>query len=188
MDSSTINTTRIQTLAVLVDNEPGVLSQVARLFSRKGYNIESFAAGTTESPDVTRLTIDVIADDQHTEFLVNQLLKLIPVHSVKWLNGGNSIVRELMLIKLSTENAEERNEIIQLASLFRASIIDVSRETLTLELTGDEDKIKALINILKDFNIMEIARTGGIALERGKATIKDESKERGEFNYGKNVL
>lgn len=179
---------KLQTLAVLVDNEPGVLSQVARLFSRKGFNIESFAAGTTENPNVTRLTIEVLADDQHTEFLSNQLRKLIPVHSVKWLNARSSIYRELMLIKVGTSGAEERNEIIQLAGLFRASIIDVSMETLTLEITGDEDKIRAITNILKEFNILEIARTGGIALERGAATINDESKERGEFNYGKNVL
>lgn len=179
---------RIQTLAVLVDNEPGVLSQVARLFSRKGFNIESIAAGTAENPYVTRLTIDVLADEHQTEFICNQLSKLFPVRSVKLLNSTSSIYRELMLIKVGTENAEERNEIIQLASLFRASIIDVSRETLTLEITGDEDKISAITNILKDYNILEVVRTGGIALERGKATINDESKERGEFNYGKNVL
>jgi acetolactate synthase-1/3 small subunit len=181
------NATR-QTLALLVDNEPGVLSQIARLFSRKGYNIEAFDAGPTENQGVTRLTIDVIADEPHTELLCNQLRKLYPVHSVKRLNTVNSIYRELMLIKVSTEGAEKRNDVMQIANIFRAQIIDVSLETLTLVVTGDAEKLEAIVNILKEFKILEIARTGVVAIERGTATINDESKERGEFNYGKNVL
>ncbi len=177
-----------QTLALLVDNEPGVLSQIARLFSRKGYNIEAFAAGATENPGITRITIDVLADDPHTELLCNQLRKLYPVHSVKWLNSENSIYRELMLIKVSAEGSEQRNDVIQLANIFRAQIIDVSPSTLTLVATGDEDKLSGMTNILSEFKILEIARTGVVAIERGVATINDESKERGEFNYGKNVL
>ena len=179
---------RRQTLALLVDNEPGVLSQIARLFSRKGYNIEAFAAGGTENPGVTRITIDVLADGPHTELLCNQLRKLYPVHSVKWLNAENSLYRELMLIKVRADGGEKRNDVIQLANIFRAQIIDVSLETLTLALTGDSEKLKAIENILKEFEILEIARTGVVAIERGKATINDESKERGEFNYGKNGL
>ena len=181
------NATR-QTLALLVDNEPGVLSQIARLFSRKGYNIEAFAAGPTENPGVSRITIDVLADEPHTELLCNQLRKLYPIHSVKWLNAENSIYRELMLIKVKAAGSEQRNDVMQLANIFRASIIDVSLETLTLVVTGDSDKLKAIENILNEFEILEIARTGVVAIERGKATINDESKERGEFNYGKNVL
>ena len=182
------NSVKRQTLALIVDNEPGVLSQVARLFSRKGYNIEAFAAGATENPGVTRITIDVLADEPHTELLCNQLRKLYPVHSVKWLNAESSIYRELMLIKVKAEGGEERNDVIQLANIFRAQIIDVSLETLTLVVNGDSEKLKALENILKEFEILEIARTGVVAIERGKATINDESKERGEFDYGKNVL
>ena len=173
-----------QTLALLVDNEPGVLSQIARLFSRKGYNIEAFAAGPTENPGVTRITIDVMADEPHTELLC----KLYPVHSVKWLNTESSIYRELMLVKVSAESSEKRNDIIQLANIFRAQIIDVSLETLTLGITGDAEKMSGLVNIMKEFGILEIARTGVVAIERGKATINDLSKESGEFNYGKNVL
>ena len=179
---------RRQTLAVLVDNEPGVLSQIARLFSRKGYNIEAFAAGQTENPGITRITIDVLADEPHTELLCNQLRKLFPVHSVKWLNTESSIYRELILIKVKADSSEQRNDIIQLANIFRAQIIDVSIETLTLALAGDSEKLQAIENIMKEFEILEIARTGVVAIERGKATINDISKERGEFNYGKNVL
>ena len=177
-----------QTLALLVDNEPGVLSQIARLFSRKGYNIEAFAAGPTENPGVTRITIDVLADEPHTELLCNQLRKLYPVHSVKWLNTDTSIYRELMLIKVSAASSEVRNDIIQLANIFRAQIIDVSLDTLTLGITGDAEKMSGLVNIVKEFGILEIARTGVVAIERGKATINDISKESGEFSYGKNVL
>ena len=183
-----INEVKRQTLALLVDNEPGVLSQIARLFSRKGYNIEAFAAGPTENPGITRITVDVLADVQQTELLCNQLRKLYPIHSVKWLNAESSIYRELMLIKVRAEGGEKRNDVIQLANIFRAQIIDVSAETLTLVVTGDSDKLKAIENILSEFEILEIARTGVVAIERGKATINDESKERGEFNYGKNVL
>ena len=182
------NEVKRQTLALLVDNEPGVLSQIARLFSRKGYNIEAFAAGPTENPGITRITVDVLADGQQTELLCNQLRKLYPIHSVKWLNAQNSIYRELMLIKVSASGGGKRNDVIQLANIFRAQIIDVSSETLTLVVTGDTEKLKAIENILSEFEILEIARTGVVAIERGKATINDESKERGEFNYGKNVL
>ena len=126
-----------QTLALLVDNEPGVLSQIARLFSRKGYNIEAFAAGPTENPGVTRITIDVLADEPHTELLCNQLRKLYPVYSLKWLNTENSLYRELMLVKVKVSGSEQRNDLIQLANIFRAQIIDVSPETLTLGLAGD---------------------------------------------------
>ena len=179
---------RRQTIALLVDNEPGVLSQIARLFSRKGYNIEAFAAGQTENPGVTRITIDVLADELHTELLCNQLRKLYPVSSVKWLNPGTSIYRELMLVKVRADSGERRNDIIQLASVFRAQIIDVSLETLTLGIYGDEEKLSGLENIMKEFDILEIARTGVVAIERGTATINDKSKESGEFSYGKNVL
>ena len=93
-----------------------------------------------------------------------------------------------MLIKVSTEGAEKRNDVMQIANIFRAQIIDVSLGTLTLVVTGDAEKLEAIVNILKEFKILEIARTGVVAIERGTATINDESKERGEFNYGKNVL
>ena len=185
-DVSTAETRR--TLSVLVDNKPGVLSQISRLFTRNGYNIESFTAGTTIDEDITRLTIEVTADDSHTELMVAQLSKMVPVHSVKLLEAEHVIRRELVLFKVHAVTSEVRNEIIQVANIFRGSVIDVSRETLTLSIIGDEKKIDGVRDILEGFGIIELARTGMIALERGKYTINDESKVKGEFNYGKNVL
>ncbi len=177
-----------QTLAVLVDNESGVLSQVSRLFSRKGYNIESLAVGTTDDPDTSRITIEVLADDDHTRLLCNQLRKLLPVHSVKMLTPEKSIRRELVMYKVRASDSARRNEIIQIANIFRATIIDVSVGSLTLAMIGAESKTEAMEKILAEFEILELARTGVIALERGQDTIKDETKEKGEFDYGKNVL
>lgn len=176
------------TLAVQVDNEAGVLSQVSRLFSRKGYNIESLAVGTTDSPLVSRITIEVLADAPHAELLCNQLRKLLPVHSVKLLEPAHSIRRELVLVKVNAQSSDARNEVIQIANIFRGSIIDVSTETLTLSLIGDESKTEAMKNLLEEFGIIELVRTGMVALERGQYTINEDTKEKGEFNYGKNVL
>jgi len=179
---------RRQTLAVLVDNVAGVLSQVSRLFSRKGYNIESLAVGTTTDPNVSRITIEVLGDDDHIKLLSNQLGKLFPVHSIKVLTPEKSIRRELVLFKVRAATGEKRNEIIQIANIFRANIIDVAIGSLTLAMIGDEGKIEAIQKLLDEFEVLELVRTGVVALERGQDTIYDETKERGEFNYGKNVL
>lgn len=176
------------TLSVLVDNEAGVLSQVSRLFTRKGYNIESLAVGTTDEPDVSRITIEVMADDGQALQLCNQLRKLFPVHSVKELTPSHSIRRELVLIKVSAASRDVRNEVIQIANIFRASIIDVSVASITLAVIGDESKAQAIQNLLKEFGILELVRTGMVALERGQYTIDEQTKEKGEFDYGKNVL
>ena len=179
---------KLQTLAILVDNEAGVLSQVSRLFSRKGYNIESLAVGTTEHPEVSRITVEVITDDEHINLLSNQLSKLIPVHNVRLLSSESSLKRELVMIKVKADAGDKRNELMQIANIFRASIIDVSLGALTIAIIGDEQKIQGLVNILNQFEILEMVRTGVVALERGQMTIYDDSKEKGEFNYGKNVL
>ena len=176
------------TLAVLAENEAGVLSQVSRLFSRKGYNIESLAVGATEKPNVSRMTIEVMADDDHIELLSNQLRKLLPVHSVKILDPEMSVRRELVFYKVRVETSDKRSEIIQMANIFRANIIDVSINTVTLSMIGDASKSAAIEKILSEFGILELVRTGVIALERGQETINDETKEKGEFDYGKNVL
>lgn len=179
---------RKYTLAVLVSNESGVLSQVSRLFSRKGYNIETLAVGCTEDPTVSRMTIEVITDSARIQLLCNQLRKMIPVYSVKILDAGNSIRRELVLIKVRADSRETRDEVIQIGNIFRASIIDISPETITLSIIGEESKAEAVEKLLAEFGILELVRTGIVALERGKSTINEDTKEKGEFNYGKNVL
>ena len=176
------------TIAALVDNEAGVLSQVSRLFSRKGYNIESLAVGCTEDAEVSRITIEIITDFDRIHLLCNQLRKLIPVHSVKLLEPARSIRRELVLIKVSASDRGTRDEVIQIANIFRASIIDITPTTLTLSVIGDETKTTAVEELLRSFGILELVRTGIVAIERGTSTINDNTKEKGEFNYGKNVL
>jgi len=182
------NDIKRQTLAILVDNESGVLSQISRLFSRKGYNIESLAVGATENPAISRITIEVIADDEQVALLANQLRKLFPVHSVKLLTPETSIRRELVLLKVRTPDSAARNEVIQIANIFRANIIDVAIGSITLSVIGAEQKTDAIEKILAEYGILELVRTGVVALERGQETIKDETKEKGEFDYGKNVL
>lgn len=176
------------TLSVLVENSAGVLSQVSRLFSRKGYNIDSLAVGTTDDPAVSRITIEVLCDGAMIEQIMNQLRKLFPVYSVQELLPERSIRRELVMFKVQAETADVRNEIIQIANIFRASIIDVSVKSLTLALIGDEAKAAAMQRLLESFGILEMVRTGMVALERGAFTIEDETKEMTEFNLGKNVL
>ncbi len=177
-----------RTLSVLVSNTSGVLSQVSRLFSRKGYNIESLAVGTTDDPDFSRITIEVMGDDGSTRQIINQLSKLFCVYSVQELAPQRSIRRELVMFKVKAESADVRNEIIQVANIFRASIIDVSIKSLTIALIGDETKAAAMQGLLESFGILELVRTGMVALERGAYTIEDESKEKTEFNLGKSVL
>lgn len=176
------------TLSVLVDNEAGVLSQVSRLFSRKGYNIESLAVGATDDRTVSRITIEIITDEERINLLSNQLRKLIPVHSVRVLTPEISIRRELVMIKIKAPAGESRNELIQIANIFRASIIDVSVGAITVAVIGSEQKIAGFESILSEFEILELVRTGIVALERGQETIYDKTKVKGEFDYGKNVL
>ncbi len=177
------------TLSVLVENAAGVLSQVSRLFSRKGYNIDSLAVGTTDDPAVSRITIEVLCNDLQVEQIANQLRKLYPVYSVRLLPPALSIRRELVLIKVRAETREVRNEVIQIANIFRASIIDVSSRSLTLAIIGEESKDNALEKLLTEFGILELVRTGMVALERGEATISDnaDNKETSEFGLGKNL-
>ena len=177
-----------RTLSVLVENAAGVLSQVSRLFSRKGYNIESLAVGTTDDPTVSRITIEVMADEAMTEQIMNQLRKQFTVYSVQELKPERSIRRELVMFKVKAETHDIRNEVIQIANIFRASIIDVSLKSLTLALIGDETKADAMQKLLEAFGILELVRTGMVALERGAYTIGDETKEQTEFNLGKSFL
>lgn len=176
------------TLCILVKNTPGVMSQVARLFSRKGYNIESIVAGETDKPNIVRITIVLLGDELMIDQIAASCRKLIPVLSVKILDEATSIQREFAFIKVRAADRNVRDEVIQMANIFRATIIDVSHDTLTVAIFGDKDKTTALIGLLSDFGILEIAKTGTLAIERGHSTIYDDNKLKEEYNYGKNVL
>ncbi len=158
-------------LSVLVENHAGVLSRVAGLFSRRGFNIESLAVGTTEDPDVSRMTIIVAGDDKTVEQVSKQLNKLIDVIKLKILSKENSVSRELALIKVETDKST-RSEIIQIVEIFRANIVDVAKNSLTIECSGSSEKIDVLLDMLRQFGIIESTRTGAVILERGNKSIK----------------
>ncbi|AKB55737.1 MULTISPECIES: acetolactate synthase small subunit [Methanosarcina] len=158
------------TLAVLVENRSGVLSRVASLFSRRGYNIESLAVGVTEDPKTSRMTIVVDGDDHVLEQVTKQLNKLVDVIKVSDIGGDDSVERELALIKVSAD-VSARTEIIQIANIFRARIVDVAPKSITVEVTGDEAKIQAIEKLLRQFGIKEMVRTGKIALVRGPKKV-----------------
>ena len=159
------------TLSVLVQNKPGVLARTAGLFSRRGYNIESLTVGVTENENVSRMTIVVAGDDTVVEQVTKQLNKLIEVIKVSDLTKESYVDRELVLIKV-TADSSNRGEIMQLADVFRARIVDVAAKSLIIEVTGDAEKITALIGTLKQFGIKEIVRTGTLALGRGPKVIQ----------------
>ena len=161
------------TLSVLVENTAGVLSRISGLFARRGYNIDSLAVGETDTPELSRMTIIVKCDDQALIQITEQLKKLVCVKTVKILSPESSVISEFFLVKVKA-NLQNRSEIIQVASIFRAKIIDVTPKTMTLEITGEGDKTSALLELLRDFGILEVVRTGSIALERGEATIYGE--------------
>ena len=154
------------TLAVLVENKYGVLARVAGLFSRRGFNIDSLAVGITEDPTISRMTIVVRGDEHVLEQVTKQLNKLIEVIRVTDLGSEESVERELALIKVNSDDSN-RSEIIQIVDIFRARIIDVASKSVTVEVTGDSNKIKAIQTLLKPFGIKEMARTGKVALTRG---------------------
>jgi acetolactate synthase I/III small subunit len=164
------------TLAVLVENRPGVLTHISGLISRRAFNIESIAAGYTEEPDTTRITIVVEGNELEQEQVVNQLSKLVDVIKISDLTAVDSIQRELVLIKVKA-SIETRSDILNIVDIFRARIVDVNRETMIIELSGDETKIDAICQVLEDdHGIIEIVRTGKIALARGPIPAKDQNQ------------
>ena len=162
-------------VSVLVENQAGVLSKVSGLFSRRGFNIDSLAVGETENPEFSRITIVVDSDIRTVDQVVKQLSKLIQVKIVKLLDSDENVSRELALIKVKA-SPKNRSEIIEIVDIFRAKIIDVSKEALTVEITGTSSKVEALLNMLKEFEMIEIARTGIIALDRGAENISDSKR------------
>ena len=155
---------------MLVDNTSGVLSRISGLFSRRGYNIESITAGVTADPRFTRITIVTSGDDVILEQIEKQVGKLVDVRDIKELKPDESVYRELILIKVRA-TAEQRQGVIAVADIFRAKIVDVAKESLIIELTGNQNKIEAFIGLLDGYEILEIARTGIAGLSRGIGNV-----------------
>ena len=158
-------------LSLLVDNTAGVLSRIAGLFTRRGYNIDSITAGTTAAPRFTRITIVTSGDHDIIEQIEKQLRKLEDVRDIKRLREGKSVYRELMMIKVRA-NSQQRESITAVVNIFRASIVDVGKDSLTIMLTGDQSKLDALISLLDDYEILELARTGVTGLSRGADDVR----------------
>ena len=154
-------------LSVIVDNKPGVLFRVTNLFRARNFNIESITVGTTEQHDISRMTIAIQSDSRTTDQLVKQLSKLIDIIEVRILDTGNTVFRELALIKMKALTPTSRMEITHFSNIFRAKILDVSKDSMMVEITGTPDKIDAFKNIVDPYGIIQIARTGISALPRG---------------------
>lgn len=163
-------------IGLLVENKPGVLNRVSGLFSRRGFNIESISVGVTENPEISRMTITLKGDEKVLEQVIKQLNKQIDVIKVTELKE-DYVERELALIKVNARDSNERSEIMQIADVFRANIVDVSKKTVTIEVTGDQDKANAIIEMLKEYGIKELAQTGIVAMKRGKKSIKGDTNE-----------
>ncbi|MBO7336454.1 MAG: acetolactate synthase small subunit [Lachnospiraceae bacterium] len=158
---------RKMVLSIFVDNTFGVLSRVAGLFSRRGYNIDSLTVGTTVDPKYSRMTVVATGDEQILTQIKKQVEKLEDVREVKELVPSSSVYRELILVKIRCK-AEQRQSVISISEIFRAKIVDVTPDSLTAELTGDQDKLEAFLKLLEDYKILEIARTGITGLSRGR--------------------
>ena len=154
-------------LSVLVDNTSGVLNRVAGLFSRRGYNIDSLTVGETENPKYSRMTIVVTGDDDILEQIVEQITKLEDVRRVDVLEPSDSVTRELILVKIKAEPAQ-RQQVISITEIFRANIVDVAKDSLMIEITGSQSKLKAFLSLVEDYEILELVRTGITGLARGE--------------------
>jgi acetolactate synthase-1/3 small subunit len=165
---------KTKVIAALVENKPGVLHSVSNMFRRRGFNIESITVGRTEQDDLSRMTITVKGDEKTLEQVVKQMNKLIDVVKVSRLEPENIVTRELALIKVNVPDNKSRSDVINCVDVFRGRVVDVSPETLTIEITGTPDKIDAFLNLMKTYGIMELARTGLTALSRGVRSIRIE--------------
>lgn len=162
------------TLSVLVQDVPGVLARIAGLFSRRGFNIESLAVGPTERSGISRMTIVVNVDELPLEQVTKQLNKLVNVLKIVELEADNSVVRELILVKVRAD-LEVRSHVLETANLFRAKVVDVASDTVTIEATGSRDKLGALLRILEPFGIKELVQSGAVAVGRGSRAISERS-------------
>jgi acetolactate synthase I/III small subunit len=162
------------TLSVLVENKPGVLARIAALFSRRGFNIDSLAVGLTEHPEISRMTIVVNVEDLPLEQVTKQLNKLINVIKIVELDPVASVQRELVLVKVRADT-ETRSQVLETVQLFRAKVVDVATDAVTIEATGSKDKLEALIRVLEPFGIKELVQSGMVAVGRGARSITDRS-------------
>jgi len=162
------------TLSVLVQDKPGVLARIAGLFSRRGFNIESLAVGPTEIPDVSRMTIVVNVEGLPLEQVTKQLNKLINVLKIVELDPDASVQREIMLVKVRAD-LDTRSHILETAQLFRAKVVDVAPDAVTIEATGKSDKLQALLKVLEPFGIKELVKSGMVAVGRGPRSISDRA-------------
>ena len=163
---------KTKVISVLVENKPGVLHTIANLFRRRNFNIESITVGPTQQQDISRMTITINVDEKTIDQVVKQVAKQIDVLKVGELEQGNFVMRELALIKVNVPSAKERSDIINCVDVFRCRIIDVSTDSLTVEITGTPDKIDAFLNLMKSYGVIELARTGITALARGAKSIR----------------
>jgi acetolactate synthase I/III small subunit len=162
------------TLSVLVENKPGVLARIASLFARRGFNIDSLAVGPTEYPDVSRMTIVVNVEDNPLEQVTKQLNKLINVLKIVELEPAASVSRELLLVKVKAD-LQARSQVLEVVQLFRAKVIDVAADAVTIEATGGAEKIDALLRVLEPFGVKELVQSGMVAMGRGSRSITDRT-------------
>jgi acetolactate synthase-1/3 small subunit len=162
------------TLSVLVQDQPGVLARIAGLFSRRGFNIESLAVGPTETPEVSRITLVVEVEGLPLEQVTKQLNKLVNVLKIVELEPATSVQREFMLVKVRAD-ATTRSHVLETVALFRAGVVDVAPEAVTIEVTGSRDKLDALLRVLEPFGIRELVKSGAVALGRGSKSMTERS-------------
>lgn len=175
-------------LSVYVENQPGVLVRVASMFSRREFNIDSLSVGVTQSPEFSRITVVVHGDAGLIEQMIKQLEKMPVVRAVQRLDASIAVTRGMTMIKVRADDTN-RLDVLKMAELFRAHVIDVRPTTLIFEITGDDEKVTAFMRLLAPYGILEVIRTGLIALERGENTIDNYEKNRaGRDFYGKNLL
>lgn len=163
-----------QTLSVLVENKPGILTRVTALFARRGYNIHSLAVSPTEHAEISRITVVVDVAQQPLEQITKQLNKLVNVLKIVQLEPRRTVQRELMLVKVTADNTT-RTSVLEVVQMFRAKVVDASAEAVTIEATGTQDKLTALLAMLEEFGVREIVKSGAVAIGRGGTTIADRS-------------
>ena len=162
------------TLSVLVENKPGVLARIAALFSRRGFNIDSLAVGPTEHAEISRMTVVVDVEDLPLEQVTKQLNKLVEVLKVVELEPNASVQREILLVKVRTD-LNSRSHVLETVQLFRAKVVDVASDTLTIEVTGNRDKLAAFLEVLEPFGVKELVQSGMVAIGRGSRSITDRA-------------